>query len=126
MKYIYHDGGAEGMGSRADCTVRTTAIVAGMGYVDADALLARLGRRRGRRFKFAEVAKHLGMVTVPGMDKKTVRAALNCLPKRGRFAVKVRGHVFSVIDRAVFDTFKPKMGSRVICVWGWKKAKGKA
>ena len=106
--------------TKADCTVRALAHVAGLTYAAAEALAEEAGRSAGRGFRSAaliEQCKKTGIVfRKVRMGSRTLRRFLREHPT-GRFYVRKRGHAFAVIDGAVSDS--TKVGAIVLDAWQW-------
>ena len=109
----------------ADCTVRAFALVTELSYGDAHGVLERAGRKRRCRFNF-----HRAMRTSlrsrewngwtfqerHDVDSMTVGRFVSEHPT-GRYIVRVRGHVFAVLDGTVFDAFQLKPRMHVVQAW---------
>jgi hypothetical protein len=93
----------ERMKESRDCTVRATAVILGINYPEAHAHLKSLGRKNRHGFCFPEVADAFKLETLPELACKKVSACLKEIPKSGTFVVKVRSHVFPVVDGIPFD-----------------------
>ena len=103
-------------GEKLDCTVRATASCLGLSYVDAHARLKTLGRKDGRRFAFWKVTNQLNLNLRSDLSCMTLRKALPEM-KQGNFIVRVRGHVFAVIDGVIIDTMSPNFDGHIKMVY---------
>ena len=95
-----------------DCTVKALAIATNSPYIKAHAVLASLGRKRGRGvgalhwdYGVAEVAlKNLGYtaktINVPA---KTIASLSNYLDPSKRYICTVRGHALAFVNGKVED-----------------------
>jgi hypothetical protein len=92
--------------TRADCTVRAFALVAGVGYELAESIAADAGRKPGRGFKSEKL---IAEAKALGYSFRKVRMGSRSLAKflrehpAGRFFARKRGHAFAVIDGATND-----------------------
>ena len=114
------DGGRSAAGfdkERSDCSVRATAAAMGITYAEAHAKLAALGRKPRAGFVFrGKRVEPLGFVLRGDLTAPTFAKTLPNLAK-GRFVVRVRRHVFAVVDSKVFDHAAPGAGKRVEMVY---------
>ena len=110
MRTEYTDCGskASGLKERNDCTVRATAAALRIPYPEARQKLAALGRKPRCGFKFREPAmKALGFESMPEFSCMTWQKVEKALPSLGAFVIRVRQHVFAVVDSVVMDrTFR--------------------
>lgn len=111
-----------GLNEKNDCTVRAVAAALRTDYSTAHAMLAEAGRkpRRGIRFREPRV-KSLGFVALPEYSCKTWKTVVKELPATGSFIVRVRHHVFAVVDGVVHDTAAIKEGKHVRMVYGLQR-----
>ena len=107
--------------TKADCTVRALAHVAGITYAAAEALAEDAGRKAGRGMKSAKLidllnrCAHLGIrFRKVRMGSRTLRRFLREHPT-GSFYLRKRGHAFAVIDGSVSDF--TRQGSIVLDAW---------
>lgn len=155
MKYVYNDGGrrAAGYACKArDCAARSIAIVTGMAYADACALINRhaASERHSKRKKakssaqtgvyqptMLKIMKELGWAWTPTMQIGSgckVHLRENELPD-GKLIVRVSRHYTAVIDGVINDIHDPQRLGVVCedadkedlngsrCVYGyWRKA----
>jgi hypothetical protein len=115
--FIKSDGGlaATGLNEQADCTVRSVAIAAEIPYMAAHTMMKLLGRkyrcasRRGVIEQFFSTKPRLGRYTIaPQYLVPTPTTTVGKFLERrasGRFIVRVRGHVFAVVDGVVHDSY---------------------
>jgi hypothetical protein len=123
IPFIQTDSGREASGvtERADCTVRAVAAALALDYRTAHGMLARAGRKNNRGFRFREPAiEGLGFESLPEYSCKSWTKVSEALPKRGSFIVRVRSHVFAVVDGTIRDTHQPLPGKHVKMVYGLK------
>jgi hypothetical protein len=110
------DGGRReaGMAETRDCTVRAVAIAMCMSYPAAHAKLAALGRKPRRGWPFSPWnAERLGLEhRVNLKEERTVKSLMPRLAK-GRFIVRIAGHVFAVVDGRIIDNVTIKPLSRI-------------
>jgi hypothetical protein len=129
MKLFLHDGGQSDTiyaGEENTCTVRALAITANISYEDAYDIMQEAGRRpNGRIFmgmglsKFQECGGHYECVYCRGIfsPRITLRKMLPQL-EEGNYIVRVRRHVFAVVDGLVYDTeLLPARNSIIETVW---------
>jgi hypothetical protein len=96
----------DGTREACDCTVRAVAESARVPYAKAHALLAELGRKPRRGFSFREPKiKALGYEMLPEFSCMSLRTLANTLPATGAFVVRIRHHVFAVVDGVWKDDF---------------------
>lgn len=106
-----------------DCAVIALAMVSGIGYDKAHALLARMGRRPKRGTKTSmirEALKNLGeVVELPiALFNGTLAYRLSTLPKTGRFFLCAGGHANAFVNGVLYDNLsRPKMRARVSHVY---------
>src|ERR1035441_10313511 len=78
-------------------------------YPEARQKLAALGRKPRCGFKFREPAmKALGFEAMPEFSCMTWQKVEKALPSLGAFVIRVRQHVFAVVDSVVMDSHEPK------------------
>lgn len=123
IKWVKHDGNRKLAGFEAekrDCTVRAVGLLLALPYSEVHADLAKLGRKVQHCFSWPKVVARYGLECMTFSPGCTVGSVLKALPA-GRFAVKVRKHVFAVIDGQVWDNQPPKPRQRVQGIY-WKPA----
>ena len=120
-----------------DCTVRALANAAGLPYRLAHKILAKAGRKQGHGmftkdwhpvytrlgFKLQSIhgtthgarfmAHMTGMVAQQGITLGKLLPSL----KQGRYAIKVNGHIFAVVDGKVLDYGDNPAGCKVQAVY---------
>lgn len=126
MKYVYNDGGRAKYfkGDARDCVVRAIAIATGKDYKEV----------------YNEVAKIIGYTPRNSIKKKDTKKVMNILGFKwvscmgigtgctthlkedelpnGTIVCQVTGHLTTVIDKVINDTFNPSRdGTR--CVYGY-------
>lgn len=107
--YCHTDAGrgASAMPEKKDCTVRSFATARGVSYLEAHKALASLGRRPGKGFKFSLVAfKRPDLFTrtqLPKGSRKRVRTLLRTTLSKGRYVLRIRGHVFAAVNGVAHD-----------------------
>ena len=114
---------------KGDCTVRALAAGANLPYDIAHSIMKASGRRdrKGHSFQSgAEVAEKQGLIKVKFTNAcefvndvqrgaryqlygtrsslPTFAQVANRLPKQGRFVVRIKQHVFAVVDGIVYDS----------------------
>lgn len=99
-----------------DCTVRATALALRMPYVVARAKLGQLGRKPRRGFTFREpVVKALGFEALPEYSCRSWASVKASLPATGAFVVRIRRHVFAVVDGVPSETdWSPRTQVRMV------------
>lgn len=100
-------------GERACCTVRATAAALRLSYDDAHAKLKALGRKDNCGFKLAPHLDALGLEQRPDLSCRSLEGILPEMTT-GRFIVRVRHHVFAVIDGVICErqSLIPRLKSR--------------
>lgn len=121
IPYVYNvPHGSEN--ERNDCTVRALCIATNRPYTEAYHLLHNAGRKPNRGFYFEKLLKkrtnYLGCTfTKIGFRKpRTLKKFLEYYPK-GIYCVRIRGHVFVIMDGIVHDMFQPKAYCRITAAW---------
>jgi len=130
--------GVERDGNEAnDCTVRALANASGMPYKLAHKIMAKAGRKVGHGMtadEWVPVLNRLGftleaiygttrgakyMSFKTGMSARPGITLENLIPRlgNGRFIIKIRGHVLTVVDGNVIDYGHNSAGSRVQAVY---------
>lgn len=89
-----------------DCTVIATMHVAQMHYSEAHRVCASVGRKPRKGCSFHRVAQQLGLRKM-WLCSGTVRSVLPQLDK-GRFVIRVSGHVIPVVDGQIKDWVSPQ------------------
>jgi hypothetical protein len=104
MKHVYYRGD-----ERNSCSVAAVAKAAGRTFAESYAAHEARGRRPRRRTKMhmtLGAARDFGLRVEPVEVKawSTLRDVVeNQLPARGRFLVRVRGHLLAVVDGTIYD-----------------------
>lgn len=123
LLHVPTDGGRKesGLAERRDCTVRSLAICAALPYTTAHGILSELGRKPGKGFRFAKVARRMGYTehVQPLRGRMRVVTALRRY-SRGRFVFRIRGHVFPVIDGVIHDLARYTTLERCIVTNVWE------
>ena len=112
---------------RSDCTVAATAIAAQIPYYEAHKLLAEFGRKSRHPVRYTAFISWLKGLALPVGKYHVERVQMpSCLPAnrlrafgpftqsvtlaqflrdfpKGRFVVRISGHVFAVIDGVQYD-----------------------
>ncbi len=116
-------GRADSIGKeRDDCTVRALALCLDIPYMDAYVKMALLGRKKNKGFPFR--LPNLGSLA----KKFEIRPDLSCrmlgkaLPEMqsGRFIVRIRRHVFAVINGEILDRVPLKTTERIKMVYQYE------
>lgn len=106
-----------------DCTVVALATCTGLPYDEVHAYLKSEGRIDGRVFASYTAYISAGMreVQFDGGHVRTYRKSLGWWLKSGllpaRCIVRIRGHVFAVIDGVVHDGYPAYSGTRVMNIF---------
>ena len=103
--------GVDYAGERNDCTVFAIATASGMPYGAAHRELEVFGRRRGKgvstlsffEFKGWRIANY-EVVDVPMFAYKPTWASVRYLTVKGRYLIRVKAHVFAVVNGVIYDT----------------------
>lgn len=98
-----------------DCTVIATVHVAQMHYSEAHRVCASVGRKPRKGCSFHRVAQQLGLRKMR-LCSGTVRSVLPQLDK-GRFVIRVPGHVIPVVDGQIKDWVSPQSLRRVRAIY---------
>jgi hypothetical protein len=121
IPYVYNaPRGSEG--ERNDCTVRTLCISTNRPYTEAYQLLFAAGRKPNRGFYFEKLLKirthYLGHTfTKIGFCKPRTLKKFLLEYSKGTYCVRIRGHVFAIIDGTVHDMMTPKTYCRITAAW---------
>jgi hypothetical protein len=123
LPYIVFDGRTdEHKHERLDCTVRAVSAACSLEYGIAYTLLKTFGRKDRHKISFvAFMACHArlgeyGHRLIYSAEGLTVNQFLK-LYKSGRFIVRIRGHVFAVVDGCVYDRIPVGAKSHIRNVW---------
>ena len=121
IEYIHSDR-STGFNDRGACSVNALATVADIPFLEAQALMAAAGRKHGRgvrmttkwwtkvpKYRFAPVIR----------STHTVGRFIKKFPT-GRYVVRKKGHIFSIIDGRVFDWLPQPQGPRTRLTHAWK------
>lgn len=119
MKFEITDCGRKeaGFKEKRDCTVRAVSACLDISYSEAHEKMQKLGRKNGCGFTFREPeVQCLGLELCPEF---CCRKLVKILPElsEGRFIVRVRRHVFAVVNGVVLDNFEPQGGKNVLAVY---------
>lgn len=125
MKHIYTDGGrkASGQIEKKDCTVRALAVARGISYNEAHQIMAAVGRKPWRGFKFYKAAEALKFVAHPQPDKGKGRLRVHTALEKyrtGRFVFRIEKHVFAVVDGVAYDNNAPETLRNCIVTDVWE------
>lgn len=134
-------------GEEKDCTVRALAKAGNMSYEQAHTIMAEEGRKTGRgasmiggilnaamkkllTYKYIELPKHErvynGAPGFVGINNRPILVHRNVGPNikqfverypRGRYILRIKKHVFAVIDGVMYDKYKQHGGAEVKAVW---------
>jgi hypothetical protein len=110
------DAGREAEGfanQRNDCTVRAIVCACDVKYKEAFYLLTAMGRKSHKRYPF-EV---LGDKFFDGFAASGTYRKFRETHMIGTFIVKVKGHVFALVDGKTLDTGATKAGKHVLRAW---------
>ena len=113
------DGGRVGEGfthESKDCAVRALAILKGWTYAKSHSYWESKGRKPNDGVYWHQNCGDAGVQKVPGINGGSIGKVLASLPK-GRFVIRVRHHVFAVIDGVPQDTFCPNARGHVKAVY---------
>lgn len=124
--YIETDGGRLGFApnEQLDCTVRAFALVSQISYRDAHVMMAKAGRKEGKRM--ADFAAFMKTWCGRICNTRYVRRAGDCgitLGRyvkdhpTGRYLLRVRGHVVAVVDGVALDLGEPNWRAIVRGAW---------
>ena len=98
-----------GMGERKDCAVRAVTAVSNLPYEYVHKVFAECGRKPKRGTPFHVTTKVLKKLNIwtdwmkPPVGAKTICSLKKKLPKKGRFLVRVRGHILAAVDGNIVD-----------------------
>ena len=103
-----------------DCTVRAYAEAFEIPYADAHIKLTIAGRqiRKGINFEQAMRKLHPDIASYP-RPHMTVGKFIALFCRRGNWIIKIKGHVFAVKDRVIFDSGYPEgnINCHVLSAW---------
>ena len=99
-----------------DCTVIATQMCLGLSYKEAHEKMAKIGRKPNRGYRYRIAAPILGLEVRTDLVNMTVGTALKSL-QSGRFVIRVKRHVFAVVDGRMFDTVFTNTRKRVMAVY---------
>lgn len=118
IETVISDAGraSSGIDEKRDCTVRATATALDIPYAEAHAKLKALGRKDKRAFAFLRAAKIWNWETRPDLSCRSLKKILPELAI-GRFVVRVRGHVFAVVDGKISDLSEARPNETVLMVY---------
>jgi hypothetical protein len=108
---------------RADCTVRATAEAYAVSYATAHAACKAAGRQEGKALNYlfateAGLFAHLGSYKIElSFERRRVYTVLPLLDKSARYVVRIKGHVFAVINGKIKDNSVWSGGAIVKQVW---------
>ncbi len=118
---------------RNDCTVRAAARALNLPYTEVHAAAANKGRKRWKGFNTRTLLSALNINTVSidpatlveqpsgasryGALRYPTLTQIEPLLKRGRFILRIRGHVFAVIDGVQHDISINGARCRVQEIW---------
>lgn len=122
------DGGrASSMpGEKLDCSVRAAAIALDIPYPDAHALFTKHGRKPRHRTPTRVSYIALSYTKAHSYTYTKRRPTLERFVREhpeGRYIIRVRGHMFTVIDGGIHDLLPwPSPRALVLSYWYWKAA----
>ena len=100
-----------------DCTVIAVSHCLGISYKEAHDKLAGLGRSPNMGFPFRiEYVNTLGIVVRTDIRPRTFKEVYPLL-KQGRFIVRIKGHVFAVVDGVIYDSEPSTSRKKVYAVY---------
>ena len=123
---VYNDGGRDASGftfEKNDCCVRALSIALGIEYATAHKQLKDFGRQDSKStYNFVGfMQKHIPSLE---FEHRTVNQSLGWSIKSflkyhptGTFILRIRHHVFAVINGIAYDTWNPKQGSHIMGYW---------
>ena len=117
-KFVYTDGGKLGsnLHERCDCTVIALANARGIAYSDAHLILKNAGRKNSCKFRMTHFLDDIDYaLPLPGPFHSTAKRFATEHPI-GIFIVRVRGHVFAIINGVIHDNFDSSL-KRIKRVW---------
>ena len=106
---------------KGDCSVRALKVAAGVPYVDAHAMLAKIGRRARKGVTGAQLLALTSLPHVYGykvtsigvpMFRRTLGSVMPML-RQGRYMIIKTGHAIGCVDGVLHDTGTSGPGSRV-------------
>jgi hypothetical protein len=121
IPYVYHEP-KDSENERNDCTVRTLCIATNRPYREAYQLLFNAGRKPNRGFYFERLLKkktnYLGcsFIKIGFRKPRTLRKFIEEYPD-GVYCLRMRGHVFVVMNGVVHDMMDPKPYCRITDAW---------
>lgn len=102
-----------------DCTVRAYAEAFDIPYTDAHMKLTIAGRKIGKGVNFNMIMHklHPDIIAYP-RPHMTVAKFIAIFCKRGNWIIKIKGHVFAVKDRVIFDDVpEANINCHVLSAW---------
>jgi len=104
----------------SSCSVHAISKCLDIPFDLAQAKLESLGRvKYCGAYHFPDIANALGLKPRPEHARQRLNKVLPKLSK-GRYVVRIKGHVFCVIDGVIYDTFK-QHNPEVLMVYEYKK-----
>lgn len=103
------------------CTVSALAAAMNIPYSEAYVLAVKAGRKPDHKFPFIKLASTVGVNAQVYKQRRRAYKAVEMLPKTGRYVLRVRGHVFAVVDGVVVDTRKFRPCAIVGMMWDFSK-----
>lgn len=126
IPFLQSDGGRVSSGfayEDNDCTVRAISIAASIPYSTVHAVIAAAGRREGHSFPFVSWMcgqRKLGSYGIRPCKEWIGAKTINQLVAKnlpGRYIVRIRGHVFAMIDGVIHDNTLLGGKCRIINLW---------
>jgi hypothetical protein len=125
IPFKYTDGGREADGfshEKKDCTVRTLATICEMPYSTAHAILKEAGRLDKGKFPIRRLLEYgiADYIFTPVSLPVRVPCTVNQVCKRftkGSYIIRIRKHVFALIDGTQYDEWENGKKKRVINIW---------
>lgn len=114
--YRYYNANPKGR-DIFDCAIRALSKATGMSWDEAYEELANAGRELGLMMDSVESIEYY-------LDKRYPRRCYSSMTldeftkeyPRGRYIVSMNGHLTSVVDGYIYDSFNPS-NRRILCSW---------
>lgn len=90
-----------------DCAVRAVTVVSNLPYTYVHKVFEQCGRKHRDGTYFETTLKVLQKLNIcietAKTEAKTIRSLKHELPEKGRFLVRVRGHILAAVDGEIID-----------------------
>lgn len=126
-KHVYNDGGratSKRPKQKNDCAVRAIAIAYGIEYDYAYDILTNMGRECNKGtmgwILIPMLERYAKQLDIPSQSIKVM--ALGFVFPTGTYLVKIKGHIFALVDGIIHDTFASYQDELVWFIWKPNKA----